>query len=116
MNNLSVLIYLADVISGLNVGLAIFSVFSGVFLLASAMRSTYDGYDLFQKPIKWNKWYVSIFITLLLMNTITPSKETVYAIIASESVEEVANSESGKKAVEVLNTWLETKEAELTEK
>lgn len=53
-------------------------------------------------------WPVSICaVVFLIGGVMTPSRDTLYAIAASEIGESVLNSETGGKAVEALNAWLD---------
>jgi hypothetical protein len=48
-----------------------------------------------------------VFLSSSLTASIIPSKETVYAIAASEMGENVLNTQTGDKAVKALNAWLD---------
>lgn len=99
MNSLSWLIYFADIVSNLQGVLAAVSV-----VLVVAMLPATEG---FSKTFKGLKLYVTIAILLGAIATILPSKNTVYAIAASELGEQVLVSNTGKKAVAALEAWLD---------
>ena len=46
-------------------------------------------------------------IALVVVSLAVPSKDTVYAIAASEVGEEIVKSETAGKAVKALNAWLD---------
>jgi hypothetical protein len=48
-----------------------------------------------------------LFLVSFIGGIFIPSRDTMYAIAASEMGEDVLNSETGGKAVEALNAWLD---------
>lgn len=50
---------------------------------------------------------VSLFVLSIIGANALPSKDTMYAIAASEVGESVLNSPTGSKAVQALNAWLD---------
>lgn len=115
MNQLSWIIYLADV-AGTAKGLCLTAVIlSGVVFAAmafAAMIMSFDSYgddalkpwkDLGNRAKKW-AWVPAV---AGLAMALVPSQGTLYAIAASEMGERALKSETGGKAVEALNAWLD---------
>lgn len=113
MNNLSLLIYLADVAGDLNsffVGTTFISIVVFLIVLVAAIpmaeeHTSKDEWEL------WRKWFLGVpivFCVSFILSALTPSQETVYAIAASEMGEELVQSETGGKAVDALNSWLDS--------
>ncbi len=112
MNDLSWLIYLADVAGELG---WIFSWLFGLSVIGGGITALI-GLPLAEQNAEkatWKMWgrimysLVTVFFVTALLNAFVPSRETVYAIAASEMGEEVLNSETGGKAVSALNAWLD---------
>lgn len=113
MNNLSLLLYAADVFSSL-----------GVFLFAIGFLGTIAGAILFLMSLDEDPGFDvvrpyrhTIFYTLTLMGVacLFPSKDTMYAIAASEMGEEVLKSGVGTRATKALEAWLDRQIEEQTE-
>jgi hypothetical protein len=110
MNQLSWLLYLADV-SASSEGWLIF------FGIVAVVVSTVSVLILFNMPLEeegvrgatGKTMLVSIPTTLVcvLLSVALPSRETVYAIAASELGEQVLTSETGQRAGRALNAWLD---------
>jgi len=121
MNTLSQLIYFAGVsenLGGLLGFLAFITVFaSGVLIIVSFHV---------KEDIRWadnedkirilseSKRYMSLgvasivlFFVLCISAALMPSKETVYAIAASEMGEELLNTPTAQKASKALDVWLD---------
>ena len=119
MNNLSILLYLADVAG--NIGwifnmlfaISIFSVLVTLVVGGTMAEGTPS-----EKDWKiWRRWLISsigLFFSASLASALTPSKETVYAIAASETGEEVLNSGVGTRATKALEAWLDKQIEEQT--
>jgi hypothetical protein len=117
MNSLSWPIYAADVAgtaktvaAALLIGLPLSAVLGAMFFpLASLMAE-----DLGLAPAVIHNWLKGLvkgatiaFVAAGVVTVFVPSNGTLYAIAASEMGEEVLNSETGGKAVEALNAWLD---------
>ena len=116
MNNLSLLIYLAEVLPNLSsvVGrwawLGAIATFAAVIVLFLAKLTFTDEYTReFRKEVYeqykdmrvfWPLYWLCLFVPLLLVSELVPSKETIYLIAGSEAGEAVVTSEEGK---EILN-------------
>lgn len=118
MNTLSWLIYLAGVTGNLGAmlaicgGLGIIGCTISIFVHGAKAEWRDDDYEkekrvAFQQAQRNSiKWLIAPILCLLL-SCLLPSSGTVYAIAASEMGEEVLNSETGGKAVQALNAWLD---------
>lgn len=124
MNELSWLIYLADVagqadgmaITGMIAATAVacFCVISwGVYAAMAAMEAYSDDAERekcraiakgFLRPVKLAG---TVLVVSAVICALTPSKATLYAIAASEMGEQVLTSETGSKATQALNAWLD---------
>lgn len=124
MNNLSWLIYAADVSVGLSVILGIsgfFATFSGAITLIWATFSgepyIYRGeqrekriaqHEATKATVKRRSpRLIAAGLSAWILVAVIPSKETVYAIAASEMGEEVLKSQTAGKAMQALNAWLD---------
>ena len=130
MNNLSWLIYAADVagsISGVlsmtSFGAVVAGVGTGIgYLVMGESPSVYSWDDKQAKIATHNATRASlkkvpkraamVFFAAALTASVIPGKDTIYAIAASEVGENVLNSQTGDKAVKALNAWLDKKIAE----
>lgn len=114
MNTLSWLLYSIDVISSASAVLTffvviLFSVLGFYFLMNIGMAvDNYLGEDGNHKfPYKHLLFFViPIFLTVVLI--LLPSKETMYAIAASEVGEEALKSEIGQKAQQAISNWIDS--------
>ena len=112
MNNLSWLLYLADVcdsFKGIVTGLLVLSccgaVFLGVAILVLLVEeSTEKGWAIWRLTLKY---VIGLFLFSSISMVLIPQKSTVYAIAASEVGEKVIESPTAKKAVDALNRWLD---------
>ena len=104
MNDLSWLLYAADVAGQLNAVAGFVAVVGGVSgFFASVVMS--DGNPTqSRKTFKTTAIVVSI---LALITIVTPSRDTLYAIAASEVGEEALKSETAGKALDAINAWLD---------
>lgn len=109
MNELSWMIYAADVAGTMN---NLF-VAAGCILLVGAGVFAGPVADIESNGLNsssWRKHAKRCAIGCAIVFTFAvfiPSQDTIYAIAASEMGEELLNSETGGKAVEALNAWLD---------
>lgn len=112
MNNLSWILYAADVADDLAVSLSL--TLLALLPTAAVFGIIGAGKRVFRDKVEEGKaiharilglWWV--LPLLLVIITIIPSSDTIYAIAASEYGEAALNSETGGKAIEALNAWLE---------
>ena len=115
MNDLSWFLYWADVAPAFSSRAArtcvIFAILYCIYVYARNMVAA-DATHPFDFPEKGdglalNTKLVVFLIVMALASNIVPSKDTFYAIAASEMGETALNSDTGNKAVEALNAWLD---------
>lgn len=103
MNSLSWFLYLADVVSGLghffSVAGFLFLLFGGWLAAVILVESCGD--------VKWPFVFPVVGLALLLFATLIPSKNTIYAIAASELGKQAAESELGKKGLKAVELWID---------
>lgn len=113
MNQLSWLLYAADVASGLG-GLAAFIAFLGCVALCASIlfkivchadADFRNSFGTLCDRATW--WSAGVFTVSVLVAVFTPSKDTLYAIAASEVGEQIVESPTANKAVQALNHWLD---------
>ena len=123
MNNLSILLYLADVAGNIGwifnmlVAISIFSVLVTLHYKLVAGGAMAEGTPSEKDWKIWRRWLISsigLFFSASLASALTPSKETVYAIAASETGEEVLNSGVETRATKALEAWLDKQIEEQT--
>lgn len=129
MNALSWLIYLADVaeeINGIGGAAVVVSFLVGIALLICFIVGgvmTMDAYDDEDRAkakgprvfgVKAAKIILPWCAAMVLLATVVPSKETIYAIAASQLGEQVIKSETAGKAIDALNAWLDRQIAKPT--
>lgn len=119
MNDLSWLIYLADIVSGINGFLAAITVGSVLWIAGAIIYGMIlkDGWNVKVGDEVWTRGHQiqkaaatkTIWVPLIaiLVAIPIPSKTTIYAIAASEGGEAVLKSETAGKAMEALNAWLD---------
>ena len=111
MNDLSWLLYLANVSGNIGVTMA-FVLFVGGFITFCAtigfFASGAHEYEDDRKPfIKGFKWLGVVMTVAAIVGVLTPSRNTVYAIAASEMGERVLETETAGKAFKALDAWLD---------
>ncbi len=112
MNSLSWLIYLADVCDNVDWVFSLITVLMTIAfivwgLVGMAASDTETDPDFWKG---WRKigWVVpASALAAILLGSVVPSKETIYAIAASEMGEKALNTQTGGKAVKALNVWLD---------
>lgn len=103
MNNLSWLLYAADVTQNIKFLLIL------VGLLGLAFTGFAWGHHIIdlEKPFPGGPKWLALFTGALFVSAVIPDSETFYAIAVSEVGEEVVKSETAGKAVKALNNWLD---------
>lgn len=117
MNELSWLLYLAELSESLA---TIFVIIGFVLLVATVFlgimsfqyREEYHSSDDHNKSVRlrcrrYAIGFGIICFILLIFAAVLPSKNTVYAIAASEMGEHVLDSKTGSLATQALNSWLQ---------
>lgn len=118
MNQLSWLLYAADVVGGLGSLSAFLALVSALALVLTlcvrvgiaAHEADYGRTapeNVMKLLSKTQKWAATVFGLAALVAVLTPEKETLYAIAASEVGERVVSSPTANKAVQALNHWLD---------
>lgn len=115
MNELSWLIYLAGVVGNIGFVAVTVAIVSGLVASGCAIFGaivTLEGYNdedrqEATKAFSICKKTAVICVSASLLAAIIPSSNTIYAIAASEMGERVIKSETGGKALEALNAWLD---------
>jgi hypothetical protein len=111
MNELSWLIYLADVshsIGNMCAAVLVFGGFTGFCLsIGFAAASAYDDEDTRKPFVKALKWLGAAILVAGIISAIAPSRNTVYAIAASEMGERALETETATKAFKALDAWLD---------
>ncbi len=117
VNNLSWMLYLADVAGSLDnlfgVGklLLLIAAILTIIITIFAGDVSFDDDDegkMFRRIVGRNLvWVVSLALFFSVAAALVPNRETVYAIAASEVGEDVINSPTGSKAVKALEAWLD---------
>lgn len=126
MNSLSWLIYLGSVVGSLNAFLTVFGVLgisAGVIMMVVHLFMRSDGPSIYSWDnaadklaqhkatvnalSKYGKLSLKFAIPAILVSCFLPRSNTVYAIAASEMGERALNTETGGKAVQALNAWLD---------
>jgi hypothetical protein len=120
MNWLSWLLYLAEVLSNIGTFFATIGATIAIFMIIAfvvALNELSGGYPddwaelLPRKLLKWS-WVPFLLLTISIM---IPSRDTFYAIAASEVGEEAINTPTFNKARTALNRWLDRQMASTKE-
>lgn len=113
MNDLSFLIYWADVADSLD---WFFQFLMGVSIVGTIAWLLFGATisDEGPSPEEWRGWrkagllvLLPSFIVSAVLGSLVPSKETVYAIAASEMGERALNTPTATKAFQALEAWLD---------
>lgn len=104
MNNLSWMIYAADVASGVG---TLVAVGAGVSLCGAAGAALFGFIEEQPAAVKLAGTALKFAIPAAILAAVIPAPTTIYAIAASEMGEDVLNSETGGKAMQALDAWLD---------
>ena len=114
MNNLSIAIYLADVIPSLG-NLFGFLLFTSGFIMLFATFAYFMSEDIGEKDkvdtsVKIFRWAAVVFCVSFVLNTIIPKRDTIMMITASEFGESVLKSDDVKEIInpakQILKNWI----------
>lgn len=111
MNNLSLLIYLADVVSSLDAAFEFLTSISGICWLFSLFSIVYFHVDDFEAEAKrfslkmLRLSSISFFVCLFVV-ALTPEKDTLYLIAASEAGEKIITNPEVIETVEIVKDYL----------
>ncbi len=107
MNQLSWFLYFADIASNLQIFLSVLifctMVPAGVICIASAED---DDDNTRRRLLRSAAFFAVLALLMGVILVLLPSKDTMYAIAASEIGERVLQSETGTLATKALNAWL----------
>lgn len=114
MNSLSWMIYLADVCSNIGFPAVMFSIVGTIAAVISTIvkraaedDESDDGKAAFRISSSVQKASIPIAVIAITLSVFVPSKDTVYAIAASEVGEDILKSPEASKARQALNAWLD---------
>lgn len=111
MNDLSWMLYWADVLPSLSVTVTVLSAVSGlaaiilvptVFIIGED-----DGWSVVKRGVRAIRYPLYAWLALLAAAQFVPSRDTFYAIAASEMGEEALKSPIASKAGKALENWLD---------
>lgn len=114
MNSLSWMIYIADVTDNLDwvfSTLFLVSIIAGIVCIAFGIGMKDEHSD--PSPDDWKMWRRAVTWTVIaffgatIIGSVIPSKETIYAIAASEMGERALQTPTAGKAFKALDAWLD---------
>jgi phosphatidylserine synthase len=118
MNSLSWLIYLSDMLPNVAATAGGFAISLGmvlaVLIFLNIMWKSTEKTE-FPLNVPW-KSLISLFVFLVTISTVTPSRNTILLIAASEYGEKVIKSEVGGQSLRILKNKLSEIELEQTRK
>lgn len=104
MNTLSWFLYFADVFSSLGALLAMGSIaMAFVWLILGAILSD-------SAPGQLPRWWKICWVIppiMIFVSALIPSKNTMYAIAASELGQQAVESRVGQKALQAIEAWID---------
>ena len=114
MNNLSIVIYLADVIPSLGVLFGVFAILSGFIMLfatfAYFMNEDIGEKDMVDTSVKIFRCAAVVLCVSSVLNTIIPRHDTIMMIAASEYGESALKSDDVREMVspakQILKNWI----------
>ncbi|NOQ73270.1 MAG: hypothetical protein GQ574_14785 [Crocinitomix sp.] len=103
MNNLSWLLYLADVVPNLGEFAMLYLPIAGVLGTVFLMM----GHDtkVFKPPVKT---HITLLIIAAVITVASPSKQTIYLIAGSEAGEAVVTSTEGQEVIDDIKAIIKT--------
>ncbi len=108
MNELSWMLYFADVLPSIGVTLFFTPLIIGIVLSVSMFGTYLDGYTDANKAIRVATKRVSPFLVMFfVMGLLIPSQKTIYMIVGSQVTEEAIASETGKRVLDAVNRKLD---------
>lgn len=123
MNQLSWMLYIAELVGTVNLVLwAAFAAFSAVgvilvlWYLQGAEQKDYRMYKKRNEEFEINEPIINkcqirmaffVAVILLIVATVVPSKQTIYAIAASQAGEQILKTPLASKAEKALDSWLD---------
>jgi len=121
MNDLSWMLYWADVLPNMATSISVMAfvililgaIGAAVFLMVAAGDSDFDG---IRPEVTKRLWMLGACAAALVLVQAVPSRDTFYAIAASEMGEEALKSPIATKAGKALEKWLDKQVGEESEK
>jgi len=111
MNELSWLIYLADVAGSLDAlfsTLALICCSAGIILTILAIVAKADKEEAIDKTLSfYGRFALGTFFLMAIGAAVIPQRETVYAIAASEVGEQALTSPIATKSFKAIEVWLD---------
>ncbi|MBU6231625.1 hypothetical protein KGP36_03060 [Patescibacteria group bacterium] len=103
--------------AGIAEALKDFSIFGAVLIVgAIAINFSIDlaegGNSASQNFVKKSKWLLAVTLFFAIF---TPSQQTVYEMIAGEVAQTVVETDTAKKALTVVNNWLDSESVKIKE-
>lgn len=110
MNDIMYIIYLADIVDNLR-GVFVITIFIfiiiGIFLGLSLLMDNYDGEEDKRFKLKcFKRSSIALGICFIIIS-ILPSKQSVYIMTGLKTGNEIIHSETGTKALKILNLKLD---------
>lgn len=118
MNDLSVSLYWADALGSLDyLALTVFIIMAFVSIFAAFGVIIADMDDEYRvKALKIVRGFVLSLPVLAIPIVVTPSRETVYAIAASEMTEQALKTPIASKAMQAVEKWIDRQLSEVPAK
>ena len=108
MNDLSLALYLADALGSLDsLAMLGFFLMAAVCAFCSFGAVLIDYEDQKLEAIKITKGFLVSLPILAILILVTPSRETVYAIAASEMTEQALKTPVASKAMQAVEKWID---------
>lgn len=106
MNSLSWFLYFADIIPSIGKFFVTSSIIGAIFVALHTLGIAIHNDCYHNKALYLRKrWIVLVFVCGLIP-TIIPSKNTLYAIAASELGQSAMESKMGTKAMQAIESWI----------
>jgi hypothetical protein len=124
MNNLSMLIYIANVCESLNSALtgffAVFMMLTGALSIITVLAFIEDEPEVAEQTKKWAIKSGIVLGIVAAIGTFVPNKNTVMMIAASEYAEKFVKSEQAQQVIDpsikLLHAWIEKQMIDLAKK
>lgn len=117
MNKLSLFLYMADIVPGLLLPILIpitaiaivtcMMVFVGIVWCANEYLDTHDrekAESYYNRVTHHAKWIIPLFLFVSIIQSLIPSRETIYLIAGSEVGEIVVNSPEAREILDDVKT------------
>lgn len=111
MNNVSWFLYFAQIVPSLGTLLEVFGVCIGVGApigaVAVFIRNEESSVQYQIAPVRLGRWF-SVAAALITLGAMTPSRDTMYAIAASQVGEKFLQTEIASDATKALHAWIKS--------